>query len=71
MSTAELCPLVWTADRRAVMDGWSEPERDDKGPVRWTISQDGAFEFAGASLQGAYDCTWLQRMPFRTGTSKT
>ena len=21
------------------MDGWSEPERDDKGPIRWTISR--------------------------------
>ena len=21
------------------MDGWSEPERDEKGPVRWTISR--------------------------------
>lgn len=38
VSDSELCPLTWTADRPAVMDGWSEPERDDKGPVRWTIS---------------------------------
>jgi hypothetical protein len=21
------------------MDGWSEPERDEKGPMRWTISR--------------------------------
>ena len=39
MTPSELCPLVWTADRGAIMDGWSEPERDDKGPIRWTISR--------------------------------
>ena len=39
VSTSELCPLVWSADRRAIMDGWSVAERDDKGPVRWTMSR--------------------------------
>ena len=39
ISGSELCPLAWTADRPAVMDGWSEPERDDNGPVRWTVSR--------------------------------
>jgi hypothetical protein len=36
---AELCPLVWSADHSAIMDGWSAAERDDKGPMRWTVSK--------------------------------
>jgi hypothetical protein len=38
-SDKALCPLVWAADHPALLDGWSEPERDDKGPMRWTISR--------------------------------
>ena len=48
VTATELCPLVWTADHRAFMDGWSVPERDDKGPVRWTISRAAHLKSAGA-----------------------
>jgi hypothetical protein len=37
---AGLCPLVWTVDHGGIMDGWSAAERDDKGPMRWTITKE-------------------------------
>jgi hypothetical protein len=36
---AQLCPIVWSADRDVLSSGWSVPERDAKGPVRWTTSR--------------------------------
>jgi hypothetical protein len=36
---AQLCPVIWSADRDVLSSGWSVGERDSKGPVRWTISR--------------------------------
>jgi hypothetical protein len=33
-----LCPLTWTVDQDVLSAGWSVPERDNRGPVRWTTS---------------------------------
>jgi len=39
LDPAQLCPIMWTADRDVLSSGWSVGERDAKGPMRWTISR--------------------------------
>ena len=39
VDSAQLCPLVWSSDHDALLDGWSVGERDHHGPVRWTTSR--------------------------------
>jgi hypothetical protein len=45
VDVAHLCPITWSADRNFLSDGWSEGERDDKGPVRWTMSRSARLIF--------------------------
>ena len=45
---SRLCPLLWSADRDILSQGWSAPERDEKGPVRWTISPSARLTFPAA-----------------------
>jgi hypothetical protein len=45
---SRLCPLLWSADRDILSQGWSIPERDEKGPVRWTISPSARLTFPAA-----------------------
>lgn len=35
---SKLCPLTWRVNQDAITEGWSLPEQDADGPVRWTIS---------------------------------
>jgi hypothetical protein len=39
VDSGRLCPLTWSADNDALMEGWSVGERDERGPLRWTISR--------------------------------
>lgn len=45
VSPARLCPITWSADRDVLSSGWSDAERDDKGPVRWTVSRSARLIF--------------------------
>jgi hypothetical protein len=47
----KLCPMRWSADQDAILNGWSEGERDDRGPVRWTSSRSARLTFP-ASCSG-------------------
>ena len=38
-TSRDLCPIRWSADQAALLNGWGDPERDGKGPIRWTVSR--------------------------------
>jgi hypothetical protein len=44
----KLCPLTWSADQDALSSGWSVPQRDGKGGVRWTVSTSAHLTFPAA-----------------------
>jgi hypothetical protein len=53
-TSRDLCPIRWSADQAALLNGWGEPERDGKGPFRWTVSRAADLTLPAACGDSAY-----------------